>query len=80
MNKTYDIYYDEESDFLEVFFGEAPENEYSEEIEPGIFITKNEDDSSLRGIGIFSFKKRCNVLKDLFKRFDINFPLNIGCD
>jgi len=78
-NNTYDIYYDEEGDFLELTFGEPPENEYSEQTESGIFITKNEKTNQLYGIGILGFKKRCYVLNEILKKMNINFPLNISC-
>ena len=78
MAQTYDIYYDEEGDFLEITFGEVPENEYSEQIEPGIFITKNEKTKELYSLGILGFKKRCHVLKELLKRFNLKFPLTIS--
>ena len=35
---TYDIYYDEQGDFLEILFGDAPENECTEQVDSGIFI------------------------------------------
>ncbi len=40
-NNIYDIYYNEEADFLEVFFGE-PTKCYAEESEEGIFIRRDE--------------------------------------
>ena len=78
LNNTYDIYYDEEGDFLEITFGEVPENEYSEQIEPGIFVTKNEKTNELYSLGILGFKKRCHILKELLKRFNLKFPLTIS--
>ncbi len=78
LNNTYDIYYDEEGDFLEITFGEVPKNEYSEQIEPGIFVTKNERTNELYSLGIISFKKRCHVLKELVKKFNLSFPLTIS--
>ena len=51
-SETYDIYYDEEGDFIEVTFGVSPKKEYSEEIEPGVFITKDEETNEVKGVGI----------------------------
>lgn len=76
--ETYDFYYDEEGDFLEVIFGESPDEGYSEEIEPGVFIHRVEGTDKIYGIGILSFKKRCYLLKELLKRYNLNFPLNIS--
>ena len=36
----YEIYYDKEADFLEVFIGEQTKS-LSEEVEPGVFIRKD---------------------------------------
>ncbi len=77
-NQTYDIYYDKEGDFLEVTFGEPPENEFSEQIESGIFITKNSKTNELYGIGILGFGKRVEILSKVLKQFNIEFPLEIG--
>ena len=74
---TYDIYYDEEGDFLEITFGLPPKKEYSEEIEPGVFITKDETTEEIKGIGILSFKKRNQILKELLGRFRLKLPLEI---
>ena len=77
-SETYDIYYDEEGDFLEVTFGIPPQTEYSEEIEPGVFVTKDEETDEIKGIGILSFKKRVEVLKKVLDRVNKRLPLDIG--
>jgi len=76
--ETYDIYYDKEGDFLEILFGNPPKNESTEEIDHGIFVTKNVETNELRAIGILSFKERCHVLNEILKKLNINFPLNIS--
>jgi len=55
--ETYDIYYDEAGDFLEITFGLPPKKEYSDETEPGVFITRDEETNEIKGIGILDFKK-----------------------
>jgi len=77
--ETYDIYYDTEGDFLEIIFGIPPENSYADEIEQGIFISKDEKTDKAFAVGILGFRKRCHILKDIFKKMNINFPLTIGC-
>ena len=77
-HNTYDIYYDEEGDFLEVTFGAPPEREYADEIEEGIFITKEEDREEVKGIGILSFKKRVNVLKSVLAKVGKRLPIEIS--
>ena len=76
--ETYDIYYDKEGDFLEITFRTPPEKSYADEIEPGVFISKDEKTDKAFAVGILSFKKRCHVLNEIFKRMNINFPLNIS--
>lgn len=75
--KTYDIYYDEDGDFLEVTFGDVPTNEASEQIEDGVIVTKNVESGEVYGIGVVGFKKRCEVLGRVMKRFGIDFPLSV---
>lgn len=74
---TYDIYYDEEGDFLEVTFGVPPEKEYTDEIEDGVFITKDEETDEVKGVGILSFKKRAEILKKILTRVGKKLPLEI---
>ncbi len=76
--KTYDIYYDEEGDFLEIIFKIPPEKSYADEIEPGIFISKDEKTDEAFAIGILSFKKRPSILKEILKKINISFPLEIS--
>lgn len=75
--ETYDIYYDEEGDFLEVTLGIPPENSYAEEIEPGIFISKDEKTDKAFAVGILSFKKRQSVLNDILKMVNLKIPINV---
>jgi hypothetical protein len=77
--ETYDIYYDPEGDFLEITLGTPPEKSYADEIEPGVFISKDEETDKAFAVGILSFKRRCHVLNDILKSMNINFPLNISC-
>lgn len=76
-SKTYNIYYDEESDFLEVFFGE-PSESYAEEVEPGVFVRKDDNTNEVKSIGILSYKKRVKVLPDFLKKINLKFPMNIS--
>ena len=76
-NNTYNIYYDEEGDFLEIFFGEASEC-YTEEPEEGVFIRKDERTHEIKSIGILSFKKRTQILKKLLQKSHLKLPLEIS--
>ncbi len=58
------IYYDEEADFLEIFFGK-PARTYAEETKHGIFIMKDEKTSEVKGLSIFGFKKRTKNFKEI---------------
>ena len=76
-HQTYSIYYDEEGDFLEITFDESPEVEYTNEIEEGVFITRNEQTNEVYSIGILSFKKRVEILKRIFSKFNKKLPYEI---
>lgn len=77
IKEPYDIYYDPEGDFLEIIFETPPNKSYADEIEPGVFISKDEKTDKTFAIGVLSFKKRPQILKEMLKKMDINFPLNI---
>ncbi len=76
-NQIYGIYYDEEGDFLEITFGEPPESEYTNEIEEGVFITKNGETNEIYSIGILSFRKRAQILKRLLRQTNKSLPNEI---
>ena len=40
-------------------------------------IWRNQKTNELYSLGIIGFKKRCHVLKELVKRFNLKFPLTI---
>jgi len=76
MEQIYEVYYDEIADFLEIFIGN-PSKCNSDEIEPGIFIRKDENTDAIKSIGIFAFRKRAIVLKDVLEKLNLTFPLKI---
>ena len=76
-NQTYDVYYDKESDFLEVSLGEPAEEGTTEETEEGIFVTREIGINEIKNIGILDFKKRVYILKQVLSKFKISFPLSI---
>lgn len=78
--ETYDIYYDEAGDFLEITFGIPPQEEYSEEIEPGVFITKDEETNEIKGLGILSFKRRVQILNKILDKINKKLPINLSFD
>ena len=57
------VHYDEEADFLEISIG-SPTPCVAEEVEPGIFLRRDEN-KQVRSIGIICFKKRSRDLKDI---------------
>ena len=77
--ETFDVYYDELGDFLEISFGLPPEKEYTEDMEEGIFITKDRKTHEIKSIGILSFKKRAKeaILKRVLKQLGMSIPLEI---
>ncbi len=77
-NHTYEIYYDEIGDFLEIFFGE-PAKCYTEEPEQGIFIRKDQQTHEIKSLGILSFKKRgSQILTKLLLQINKKLPINIS--
>ncbi|MCH7568732.1 MAG: DUF2283 domain-containing protein [Nanoarchaeota archaeon] len=75
--QTYEIYYDKEADFLEVFFGE-PTQARAEEIEEGVFIRRDNKTNEVKSIGILSFKKRVEILKKILDKFNLEIPISVG--
>ena len=69
------VYYDEEGDFLEISIGK-PTKCYAEEVQPGIFLRKDEKTNEVRSIGIVSFKKRSNDMKDI--KLDLPIEVNFS--
>lgn len=76
-NNTYEIYYDNEGDFLEISFEDPAKEGTTDEVEEGIFVTKDIGTGRVTDIGILDFKKRVHVLTNILKRFDIELPLKI---
>ncbi|MBI2576974.1 DUF2283 domain-containing protein [Candidatus Woesearchaeota archaeon] len=66
------LHYDEKGDFLEISAGK-PTACYADEIEPGVFLRKDEKTDEVKGIGILNFKKRSKNLKDI----DVKVPIEI---
>lgn len=77
-NQTYDVYYDKEADFLEISLGEPTKDGTTEEIEPGIFVTREAETNEVKNIGILDFGKRVTILKKVLNKFNIAFPLDIN--
>lgn len=66
------IYYDEEGDFLEITMGDIS-NCYFNNIGNGIFEITDKSNKKIKGIAIFSFKKRTKNLEDL----KLSLPLKL---
>ena len=79
-HETIDIYYDEPGDFLELSFGLPPKTEYTEDLEEGIFVTKDRKTNEIKSIGILGFKNRAKeaVLKKILKQLGMSIPLDIS--
>lgn len=58
------IHYDKKGDFLEISIGK-PTRCYADEVEPGIFVRRDEQTHEIRSIGILGFKKRTKSLRDI---------------
>ena len=75
MVETYNIHYDKEADFLEVFFGD-PSECYADEPQQGVFVRKDENSDEIKSIGIIGFTKRTAMLKELLRKFNLVFPID----
>ncbi len=73
MKGKLNLYYDEEGDFFEMSIGK-PTKCYAEQIEPGIFLRKDESTKEVKSIGILGFKSRSKDLKDII----LNLPIEIN--
>ena len=78
--ETFDVYYDEEGDFLEVSFGLPPETEYTEDLDEGISVTKDKKTNEIKSVGILNFKKRAKevILRKILKQLGMSIPLDIS--
>ena len=65
-------YYDEEGDFLEIAAG-SPSECYATEVEPGVFLRRDEKTDEVKSIGILGFKKRSKDVKGI----DLVLPVGI---
>lgn len=74
---TYEVFYDEEADFLEVFIG-SPSKCLADEPEEGVFIRRDERTNEVKSVGIFSFSKRIEILKRILQKVNVSFPLDIN--
>ncbi len=72
MESGMNIYYDEEGDFLEITMGDIS-NCYFNNIGNGIFEITDKSNKKIKGIAIFSFKKRTKNLEDL----KLSLPLKL---
>ena len=69
------LYYDEGSDYLEIFAG-TPTPNYGEEVpnKRGITLFKDNETNEVIGIGILGFKKRSQNLKEI----ELELPIKLG--
>lgn len=67
------VHYDEEGDFLEISIGEPAEC-YADEVQPGVFLRKDEKTNEVRSIGVLGFRKRSSNFKDI----ELKLPLDIS--
>ena len=66
------IYYDTESDYLEIRFGEPTES-YYEKIGPDTFVRIDEKTGEKKGYAIFNVKKNSSPLKAI----EVEIPMEI---
>jgi len=74
MESKMNIYYDDEGDYLEITSGDIS-NAYFDNMGNGLFKVVDKETGELRGIAIFSFKKRTKSLEEL--KLSLPFKLDI---
>ncbi|MEX2017408.1 MAG: hypothetical protein WD876_02960 [Candidatus Pacearchaeota archaeon] len=77
MEESYEIHYENESDFLEVLFGE-PSKCITSEVQEGVFVRKDIKTEEIKSVGILGFKKRVHLLKKILNSYNKNLPLEIS--
>ena len=77
-HNTYDIYYNEEADFLEISFEEPAKIGTTEEIQEGVFVTRDVDTKRVTNLGILAFKKRVGLLKKILSSLNKKLPIDIS--
>lgn len=66
------IYYDSESDYLEIRFGKPTPSRY-EKIGPDTFVRIDEETGEIKGYAIFNVKKS----QDPLKTIDVDIPASL---
>ena len=74
MKENMSIYYDEEGDYLEIYFGKIKKG-YFKEIGDKFFERIDEKTGKVVGVSIMNFKKRTEKLKEL--KITLPFKLEI---
>ena len=74
MGNKMNIYYDEEGDFLEITGGDIS-NCYFDNLGNGIFNIIDKETMEVKGIAVFSFKKRTKNLTEI--KLSLPFEFNI---
>ncbi len=77
-HKTYDVYYDEDADFLEISFEKPAKSGTTEEVQEGVFVTRDVDTNRIANVGILSFKKRVELLKIILASLNKKLPIEIS--
>ena len=67
------VHYDGEGDFLEISIGK-PTQCHATEIEPGVFLRKDEKTNKVKSIGILGFKQRSKDIRDI----ELKLPLKLS--
>ncbi len=74
MENKMNIYYDDEGDYLEITNGDIS-NTYFDNMGNGVFKVIDKETGEVKGIAIFSFKKRTKNLEEL--KLSLPFKLDI---
>jgi uncharacterized protein YuzE len=73
INTNMKIYYDTESDYLEILFGEPPKESFYEKIAPDTYARIDEKTGEIKGYAIHNVKKSDSPLKAI----NVEIPQNL---
>ena len=77
MKKPMRVHYDKEGDFLEISIGK-PVKCYAEELQPGIFVRKSEENDEVKSIGILGFKQKGKDIQDIEVMLPVKLSMTIS--
>ena len=74
---SYDLHYNEESDFFELVFAFQPGNCALEKVQEEVFVKREQQTGKAIGIWIYHFTKNWEKLRSVLKTLGVGLPLAV---